>query len=323
MAERPDNPVELPGGRLVCRRHRRVVCGHCTVDYSFMQPLDESGSAHHDFDITSEYLEAFLDFIRDRSDEGDTTHDASDVTFDGQETTMASHSHRLKIFDSRWPKGSSLKLSVGTGSAIPAKFDASKEARPETLFRSAQRFMRRGFSPGYQFLVYAGGACLENGGSTPKAGCSFIYKPAVRGRACGYASFPLEASGPTGEVHLPSSNRAELRAVIGALRFRPWHEESCKSLVIATDSEYVVEGITTRVKKWTKNGWKTNTRAPVKNQGLWRCLLGEMERCDEHGLGIQFWRIPREWNTDAHRYAKEAALRDAPGEFVDTQLFFE
>jgi hypothetical protein len=36
---RPDSPVELPNGRLVCKRHGLVRCGICTVDYSFMDEI--------------------------------------------------------------------------------------------------------------------------------------------------------------------------------------------------------------------------------------------------------------------------------------------
>ena len=39
MSWRPDHPVELPDGRLVCRPHGLVICGYCTVDYSFMDDL--------------------------------------------------------------------------------------------------------------------------------------------------------------------------------------------------------------------------------------------------------------------------------------------
>jgi hypothetical protein len=43
---RPDSPVELPNGRLVCKAHGLVICGICTVDYSFMNDvLSEDGSS--------------------------------------------------------------------------------------------------------------------------------------------------------------------------------------------------------------------------------------------------------------------------------------
>jgi hypothetical protein len=42
---RPDSPVELPDGRLVCKMHELTICGICTVDYSFMDDiLNEDGT---------------------------------------------------------------------------------------------------------------------------------------------------------------------------------------------------------------------------------------------------------------------------------------
>jgi ribonuclease HI len=76
-------------------------------------------------------------------------------------------------------------------------------------------------------------------------------------KTVGYANFHLEKEGPFGEPSLQTSNRAELRAVIAALRFRAWQGEGFKSLVIATDSEYVVEGATNWARGWLRNNWRT------------------------------------------------------------------
>jgi ribonuclease HI len=88
----------------------------------------------------------------------------------------------------------------------------------------------------------------------------------------------------------------ELTAVITALEAlrRP-----CRVKVV-TDSNYVVQGITSWVFKWLKNNWKTSQKQQVINQDLWKKLLklsgihdiqwewirghnehAENERCDE------------------------------------------
>ena len=36
-----------------------------------------------------------------------------------------------------------------------------------------------------------------------------------------------------------------------------------------TDSQYVRQGITSWIKGWKKNGWKTSAKKPVKNKELW------------------------------------------------------
>jgi ribonuclease HI len=87
--------------------------------------------------------------------------------------------------------------------------------------------------------------------------------------------------GPTGEKYTQISNRAELRAVIAALQFLDWSADcnrSWRSLVFATDSEYVAVNATERIARWEAAGWKLASykgRAPesVKNQDLWKLLL--------------------------------------------------
>lgn len=91
-------------------------------------------------------------------------------------------------------------------------------------------------------------------------------------------------------------------------------------MVIATDSEYVVDGCTKWAKSWIEKGWKTSAGKDVKNQHLWELLLGEAERRSDKGLSLEFWRIPREWNEVADGAAKTAATRDVD-KFMDVLGF--
>jgi ribonuclease HI len=50
------------------------------------------------------------------------------------------------------------------------------------------------------------------------------------------------------------------------------------TLVIATDSDYVVKGATEWVSSWIRKGWKTAKGTAVQNRDLWEALLGEVER---------------------------------------------
>lgn len=117
---------------------------------------------------------------------------------------------------------------------------------------------------------------------------------------------------------MQSSNRAELRAIIAALTLRHWPGEGFQTVVIATDSEYVVDGATKWVKTWTQNGWKTAKKEPVKNKDLWEKLLGLCEKARANGLAVQFWAIPREWNTLVDAEAKKAAAEaEAPASWEE------
>lgn len=182
------------------------------------------------------------------------------------------------------------------------------------------RFVRR--SNADEILIYTDGACLNNGQPNPTAGCAFVFHPpqALPSKpqppVDGTFAFRLENHGPTGTPQPQTSNRAELRAVIAALQFRIWVGEGWKRLIIATDSEYVVNGATEWARGWERKGWVTAKKEPVKNRDLWELLLREVRKHAERDLTVLFWRIPREMNRDADEAAKKAAASDEVGEFV-------
>ncbi len=71
-----------------------------------------------------------------------------------------------------------------------------------------------------------------------------------------------------------TNNKMELEAVIQSLIFlsEDAQREGFET-VVYTDSQYVKNGITTWIHAWLKNGWKTASKDPVKNQDLWKRLL--------------------------------------------------
>lgn len=85
-------------------------------------------------------------------------------------------------------------------------------------------------------------------------GCAFYYRPAG-GKASGE-----KTTGPSGLTSRQTSNRAELRAVIAALQYRVWYHrkygtkpgEGREKVIIATDSQYVVLGITEWIRTKTR-----------------------------------------------------------------------
>lgn len=167
-------------------------------------------------------------------------------------------------------------------------------------------------------LIHTDGSCLDNGREAPKAGWGFWHGLGPSGNRL-VASGRLEKKGPFGADGVQTSNRAELRAVIAALRFRYWPGEGFHTLVFATDSEYVVEGATNWAKTWIEAGWRKSDGSAVKNRDLIEALLGEIERFSNSGMAVQFWRIPREWNTVADAAAREAAAReDGPDRWTET-----
>lgn len=282
MSWHPDSPIELPDGRLVCSSHRLIICGKCCVDYSFMDDVladtDGANSTDESPRIDAEFEQLLNDLQVHRLGSGQATL--------GEKP-----------------------LSRSVGAFIPKLFSASSSDTPQSLFPArvsrkaipnVTRFIHRWENE--MFLIYTDGACLDNGQANAKAGWACVFKPedaGIKGR--------LENHGPFGDPAPQTSNRAELRAVIAALRFRYWVGEGFSSLVIATDSDYVVKGATEWVSGWIRKGWKTAKGASVKNRDLWEAFLGEVEHWDDRGLKIQLWKIPREINAQADKLAKEAA----------------
>ncbi|KAK4195376.1 ribonuclease H-like domain-containing protein [Triangularia verruculosa] len=210
----------------------------------------------------------------------------------------------------------------GTGRAFPTRFSPpSTSATPMDLFSGRRNHMlvtrytlHNDPSTG---LIFTDGACLDNGRQPAKAGWAFWHGSGPSANRL-LASGRLEKQGPFGDDGMQTSNRAELRAVIAALRFRHWPGEGFRRLVIATDSEYVVEGSTQWARTWMQNRWVRRGGRSVMNRDLWESLLGEIEKHKDSGMAVEFWRIPREWNSVADAAAKEAATKeDAPEEWME------
>ena len=80
---------------------------------------------------------------------------------------------------------------------------------------------------------------------------------------------------PDGRIHelggadpQTTNNRMELQAAIEALRFVHTDDD----IMMVTDSEYMLKGITQWIHGWKKRGWKTAAKKPVLNQDLWKAL---------------------------------------------------
>lgn len=71
-----------------------------------------------------------------------------------------------------------------------------------------------------------------------------------------------------------TNNRMELQAAIEGLKAltRP-----C-DVILTTDSQYVKQGINSWLAGWKRNGWKTASKQPVKNQDLWQALDEQVQR---------------------------------------------
>jgi ribonuclease HI len=106
-------------------------------------------------------------------------------------------------------------------------------------------------------IIHTDGACSGNPG------------PGGWGAILEFGDQRKELKG--GEAHT-TNNRMELMAAIAALEAlkRPCEVD------LHTDSQYLRNGITSWIRKWKSNGWKTAEKKPVKNADLWQRLDGAL-----------------------------------------------
>ena len=82
----------------------------------------------------------------------------------------------------------------------------------------------------------------------------------------------LECDGKERELFggeaVTTNNRMELTAVIEALTAL---KQPC-DVILHTDSQYVMKGITEWIRGCKAKGWKTAAKEPVKNVDLWKRL---------------------------------------------------
>jgi ribonuclease HI len=117
-------------------------------------------------------------------------------------------------------------------------------------------------------VIYTDGACKGNPG------------PGGWGAWLSSGTHQRELSGGMATT---TNQRMELTAAIEALSAltRP-----C-DVVLYTDSKYVLNGITSWIHGWKRNGWTNSAKQPVKNADLWRALDAAAAR---HGVD---WRWVR------------------------------
>ncbi|KAJ7075950.1 ribonuclease H-like domain-containing protein [Mycena belliarum] len=222
------------------------------------------------------------------------------------------------------------KSSMGNGNNgvwTGTRFEAPANTTPDFMFPVRRvnnttslilrRFcIRRRFVPAISHLktmmIYTDGACASNGLDSPRGGFAFVFNLSADGKG----GAALEQKGPSGQVHAHTSNRAELRAVIAALKFRTWWGEGWRRVVIVTDSEYVSEGATTRMRTWAGRGWRTAAGSPAANRDLWEALSDLLGGYAMGGCEISFWRVPRNMNSLADAAAKAAIELPGSEEFA-------
>jgi len=151
-------------------------------------------------------------------------------------------------------------------------------------------------APRDDVTLFCDGSCLGNPGPGGWAALLRVVK----------AGAPHEKMLAGGERHT-TNNRMELTAAIEGLKAltRP-----CR-VVVVTDSNYVVKGMTEWTKGWVKRGWKNSQGKPVENRDLWELLLSTAAPHDHrwqwvrgHDGHVENERVDAAARAEAERFSR-------------------
>lgn len=106
--------------------------------------------------------------------------------------------------------------------------------------------------------IYTDGACSGNPG--PGGWGTVVY----------FADGGIQELGG-GDRTRTTNNRMEMQATIAGLEYYQASGQK-EGVVLYTDSQYVINGITKWISGWKKKGWKSSTGKAVLNQDLWEAL---------------------------------------------------
>lgn len=154
-------------------------------------------------------------------------------------------------------------------------------------------------------VVFVDGACSNNGRENANGGYG-VYFGSGSDYNVSNALKPWTAQ---------TSQRAELMACLVALNqiervaqdvsFTP----PLKIVIIATDSAYLVNSLTSYVYKWRGNGYRAATGDLVVNRDLFSRIDDKLNGMElgRQKIPVLFWKVDRSENEEADELAKDAA----------------
>lgn len=148
-----------------------------------------------------------------------------------------------------------------------------------------------------EVAVFIAGACCGFRTRAARAGFGIDCGPSEHIRR--------SLSGP--DPHPPNARRAGIMAAIAALDAVDWLGEGFDTLVIASASQYLIQGICHELPRWLQNGWTNSRGYAVVFRHQWQALIVRLLYWHRRGMVFRFWHIRREWNTTANTLAVEAA----------------
>ncbi|KAI0030573.1 hypothetical protein K488DRAFT_31752, partial [Vararia minispora EC-137] len=159
-----------------------------------------------------------------------------------------------------------------------------------------------------QALIFTDGSCSRNGSDSAEGywqvlGRPKVYRPwnrsyRIRDSHSISSQCVAEPCGNLNDGVIPTSARAKLTAAIEALKWIDPVSESFRSVVVATDLDLIVSGISGWAWRWRANGWQTwalreRRYRPIQNADLWEKLIDMVLRLEDQNVEVKFWKVPR------------------------------
>jgi ribonuclease HI len=155
-------------------------------------------------------------------------------------------------------------------------------------------------------VVFADGSCLDNGGRHPRAGFATVW-PDHPDRDRGW---------PLSDGVTPTSIRAEMYAWLAACGVaddidRAQSPAERRTLVVHTDSQFVVDCATSWVSAWARNAWRKSDGEPVANLDLCKRMEAQLEQRAVRTLHVRGHNdaktLSAQMNARADQLARSAA----------------
>lgn len=148
-------------------------------------------------------------------------------------------------------------------------------------------------------LIFTDGACTGNPG--PGGWGAILVSP--KGQI-------LELGGKDPET---TNNRMEIQGAIEALA--ALKTPTTESIILYTDSTYVIRGITQWIWAWRSRGWKNAEGKDVSNRDLWEALAKQVQRLKP--AKIEWKYVRGHTGVPGNERCDEIAVGFANGKWVD------
>lgn len=127
-----------------------------------------------------------------------------------------------------------------------------------------------------RYELFTDGSCEPNPGV---GGWAFILRPENNN---------LDEMVFSGGEKDTTNNRMELLAVIkGAILYKNCCHTENNSLLIFSDSKYIVDGINDWLEGWEKKNWIRSGNKPVLNDDLWKQILSLKKELPMKGIFVR------------------------------------